>query len=316
MSTSTSTFQAGASLQRVLIAIDGSVASDRAVAYAQHIVPPNASVHIVSIAENPRTLVPLGSQATAFLEAARNELLKDASDSVSRAKNAMQRDDIDIDTEVIDLSKHGGDIVRALVESTEVLQAELLIVGAHQHHGLRRWIEGTVSGPLARLVRCPLLIVPESFVSAAGHLPQRILFAVDGSPLALHALRVGLQFSRPDTELRAIYVQDRAVSLGDFVPVEAIEGALINEGNQALQEATTVLDGVAAHSQSRLLQTDRTGSDVSQVIVHEAIEWNADMIVMGTHGRRGIAGWVVGSVAGRVARITKTPVLLVNARRE
>ncbi|MPV65184.1 universal stress protein [Burkholderia sp. BE17] len=315
MGTSTSTFQAGAPLQRVLIAIDGSVASDRAVAFARHIVPSNASVHIVSIAENPRTLVPLGSQATSFLEAARNELLKDASDSVSRAKIEMQRDDIDIDTEVIDLSKHGGDIVRALVESTEVRQADLLIVGAHQHHGLRRWIEGTVSGPLARLVRCPLLIVPESFVSTAEHLPQRILFAVDGSPLALHALRAGLQFSRPDTELRAIYVQDRAVSLGDFVPVETIEGALINEGNQALQEATATLDGVTVHSQSQLLQTDRTGADVSQVIVRDAIEWNADMIVMGTHGRRGVAGWVVGSVAGRVARITKTPVLLVNAPR-
>ncbi|KVA55556.1 hypothetical protein WI70_24215 [Burkholderia cepacia] len=47
----------------------------------------------------------------------------------------------------------------------------------------------------------------------------------------------------------------------------------------------------------------------------DALEWNADMIVMGTHGRRGVTGWLVGSVAGRVARITKTPVLLVHASR-
>ncbi|AXF23990.1 universal stress protein [Burkholderia pyrrocinia] len=315
MSISTSPYQAVPAPQRVLIAIDGSTASAHALAYAKCFVPSHASVHIVSVAENPRTLVSLGSQTTAFLEAARDELHKDASDSLSRAKNAMARDDITIDTECIDLSNHGGDIVHALVESAEAWQAELLIVGARQHHGLLRWIEGTISGPLGKFICCPLLIVPEGFASVAEHLPRRMLFAVDGSPLALHALRVGLQVSKPDTEFRAIYVLDRAVSLGDFVPVATLEGALLAEGNRALQEATAILDGATGQPQSHLIQTDRTGADVSHAIVHEAIEWNADMIVMGTHGRRGITGWIVGSVAGRVARITKTPVLLVNSPR-
>jgi len=315
MSTSTPTLPAGRPPQRVVIAIDGTIATEHALAYAKRIVPSNASVQIVSVAENPRTLVPLGSQTMAFLEAARDELLRDATDSLSRAKSEMKRDDITIDTEVIDLSRHGGDVVHALIESTEARQAELLIVGARQHHGLRRWIEGTVSGPLAKLVRCPLLIVPEGFSSVAEHLPRRMLFAVDGSSPARHALQVGMQFSRPDTELRAIYVLDPAVSFGDFVPVETLEDALVSEGKHVLQEATAVLDGVAGHSQSQLVHTDRTDADVSYVIVREAIKWNADMIVMGTHGRRGTAGWMVGSVAGRVARITKTPVLLVNPPR-
>jgi nucleotide-binding universal stress UspA family protein len=47
--------------------------------------------------------------------------------------------------------------------------------------------------------------------------------------------------------------------------------------------------------------------------VHDASGWHADMIVMGTHGRRGVTSWVLGSVARRVARIAPTPVLLVNA---
>ncbi|MCR4466834.1 universal stress protein [Burkholderia sp. SCN-KJ] len=313
MSASTSTFQAAPALQRVLIAIDGSTASDQALAYARAFVPSNASVRIVSVADNPRTLVPRGARSTAFLDSAREELLGDATDALSRAARAMARDDLALDTEVVDLSTHGGDIAHALADSAQAWQAELVIVGARQHHGLRGWIEGTVSGPLGMLVGCPLLIVPEGFGSVAEHLPRRMLFAVDGSPIALHALRTGLKLSWPDTEFRAIYVLDRPSSLGDFVPVETLEQALTSEGHHALQKAMALLDGTAGHAQSQLIRTDRADADVPHLIVHDAIEWNADLIVMGTHGRRGVTRWLVGSVAGRVARITKTPVLLVSA---
>ncbi|KVC23335.1 universal stress protein UspA [Burkholderia diffusa] len=314
MNTSASPVQAVSASLRVLIAIDGSTASAHALAYAKAFLPSNAAVRIVSVADNPRTLVPRGSRSTAFLESARDELLRDASDALSRARSAIPRDDLSIDTEVVDLSTHGGDIAHALADCAQAWQAELLIVGARQHHGLLGWIEGTVSGPLGKLVGCPLLIVPEGFASVAEHLPRRMLFAVDGSPIALHALRTGLKFSRPETEFRAIYVLDRPTSLGDFVLVETLETALVSEGNHILQKAMALLDGTpAGHAQSQLIQTDRTGTDVPHLIVHDAIEWNADMVVMGTHGRRGVTGWLVGSVAGRVARITKTPVLLVSA---
>ncbi|MBR8302797.1 universal stress protein [Burkholderia dolosa] len=316
MSTSASATEARPTRQRVLIAIDGSTASERALAYAERIVHANAFVHLVSIADNPRTLVPLGSHATSFLHAARNELLKDAADCLSRAERTMtRRADIVVNTEVVDLSSRSGDVVDALTDHAQTWQADLAIVGARQHHGMLRWIEGAVSGPLAARIGCPLLIVPECFVSNAHRLPRRILFAVDGSRAAVDALRAGLQFSTPETELRALCVVDRAVSLGDFVPVESIEHALTAEGGSALREATAMLDGIGRHAQSRLAETDRTAPDVPHAIVREAAEWHADLIVMGTHGRRGIAGWALGSVAERVARITKTPLLLVNANR-
>jgi nucleotide-binding universal stress UspA family protein len=64
---------------------------------------------------------------------------------------------------------------------------------------------------------------------------------------------------------------------------------------------------------SGFLHTKRSGDDVARTIVREAIRWPADLLVMGTHGRRGVAGWVLGSVSNRVARITATPLLLVRA---
>ncbi|HDR9184315.1 TPA: universal stress protein [Burkholderia vietnamiensis] len=313
MSASNSPLHTHHAPQRVLIAIDGSAASDHALAYARNLIAPNASVHVVSVAENPRTLVPRGSKSAAFFEAARDELLHDAADALSRATGALRRDDIAIDSEVIDLSVHGADIAHALAETAQAWRADLLIVGARQHHGLLRWIEGTVSGPLGHLAGCPLLIVPEGFQPAAEHVPARMLFAVDGSAIALNALRAGLKFARSDTEFRVIHVVDRPVSLGDFVPVETLEQASIDEGRRVLQKAVALFDGAARHAQSQLIQTDRTGDDVSQRIVHDASGWHADLIVMGTHGRRGVTSWVLGSVARRVARIAPTPVLLVNA---
>lgn len=85
MNIGTSPVQAVRAPQRVLIAVDGSTASAHALAYAKALLPSNAAVHIVSVAENPRTLVPLGSKTMAFLESARVELLRDASDALSRA---------------------------------------------------------------------------------------------------------------------------------------------------------------------------------------------------------------------------------------
>jgi nucleotide-binding universal stress UspA family protein len=54
--------------------------------------------------------------------------------------------------------------------------------------------------------------------------------------------------------------------------------------------------------------------DPCEGILHVARERNADLIVMGTHGRRGLSRAFLGSVAERVVRTSPTPVLTVGAR--
>jgi nucleotide-binding universal stress UspA family protein len=178
---------------------------------------------------------------------------------------------------------------------------------------LQRWVEGTVSEPLTRRLRCPILVVPENYGTTVGHLPERILIAVDGSPQSMSALRNGIRFATPDTHLRAVYVIDRAVRFSDFVPIAALEDAFVNEGNHALAAADAVLAEVSARTTTALVSTGPTSDDVAHTIVREASGWDAQLIVMGTHGRRGMARWILGSVAGRVAQITQTPLLLVQA---
>ena len=298
--------------EKVLIAVDLSPASEHAVAFARSLVAPGGSVRLVSVAENPRTLVPTGRFAEEALDAARAELLSDAKDALDRATAAFAGRDVHVEAQPIDLSKHGGDVVHALIETAHVWPADLLVVGARQHHGLRRWVEGAVSVPLAKHAPCPILIVPAAYTVKAERLPERVLFAVDGSAHATAALEYGVRFATRDTALRAVYIVDRAVRLSDFVPIDALGGAFVEEGMDALAAAEPILARASSHASTALVETARTSDDVAHAIARAAADWHAELIVMGTHGRRGLSRWVLGSVAERVARLTQTPLLLVN----
>jgi nucleotide-binding universal stress UspA family protein len=299
--------------EKVLVAVDAYAPSQHAAAYAKRLVSPRGEVRLVSVAQNPRTLVPMGSFVAGELDAARAELSRDAQAALTQASEVFSGSDIRVATEEIDLSISGGDVVHALIESAQRWGAELIVVGARQHHGLMRWIEGAISEPVARLSPCPILIVPSAFSSAGDRLPERVLFAVDGSPHATRAVKYGARFAAQDTALMALYVIDRAAHWSDMVPIDVLEDAFVEEGEHALAAAKAMLDDVSAHTQTRLAKTARSGDDIAQTIVREADDWKAELIVMGTHGRRGIARWMLGSVAERIVRLARMPILLVHA---
>ena len=317
MKDETASYGAPTKPQRILIATELSEASRKALEFATHIVPPGADVRIVSVAENPRTLVPTGSLPSSVLAEAREELLRDATDAVNQAYRRFARDDVQLETDVIELAKHGGDVIHALLDCASTWHADLLIVGAREHYGwLSRWVEGTVSEPLVKLSHCPILVVPARGDSPIHRTPERILFALDGSDPALQALRFGLTLVGPQAELRAVYVVDRGVQLADPVTIDALEDAFTKQGEQALTAAKAVLDSIGAErSMAEIVSTASTHDDIANAILREAQNWQAELIVMGTHGRRGIARWLLGSVAGRVAHATETPLLLVGSPR-
>jgi nucleotide-binding universal stress UspA family protein len=183
-------------------------------------------------------------------------------------------------------------------------------MGARHHRGLLRWVEGTVSEPLARRADSSLLLVPDSTRVRTDRAPQRILFALDGSARSLGALRMGLQLASADAQLRAIYVVDRAVHLFDSAPVKMLEGAFLEEGRVTLDLAAQIFADEGRTAETALVETHRSGDDVPHAIIRDAQQWDADLLVVGTHGRRGIARWFLGSVAARTLRLADTPVLL------
>jgi nucleotide-binding universal stress UspA family protein len=280
----------------------------------RYLVAPGVQVRIVSVAENPRTLLPLGSLTEIELQTARAELFRDATEAVAHAKGEFAHVAGDIETDVIELSKQGGDTASALIDAATEWKADLFVVGARQHHGILRWVEGTVSESVTRLASCSILVVPASYDAEIRRCPHRILFALDGSPASLDAMRFGLQLATPEAHLRAVYVIDQSVRLTNFVPIHVLEDAFIEEGRNALADAAGVFADLSNHVETELLRTEPTSDDVPHTIVREAERWHADLVVVGTHGRRGLARWFLGSVAARTARISHIPLLLARPR--
>jgi nucleotide-binding universal stress UspA family protein len=293
---------------RVLLAVDGGEATVRAAEYAHVLFAGRAKLALVSVAQNPRTLFPLGATTHGFLAAARDELLADARAALQKVEALMPG--AEVESEVVDLSIRNGDTVQALLETAAHWQADLLVMGARHHHGLLRWIEGTVSEPVTRRADCSLLLVPETSRVRTNQRPSRIVFALDGSAHSLGALRTGLQLATADTQLRAIYVVDRAVHLFDIAPVDMLEGAFREEGSVSLELASRIFAEFGFRAETALIETHRTNDDVPHAIVRDAQQWNADLLVVGTHGRRGLARWFLGSTAARTLRLADTPVLL------
>jgi nucleotide-binding universal stress UspA family protein len=310
MNTPRASGDARCTIRRVFIAVDNSPESARAAAYVRHMTLPGARIRIASVAENLRVILPLTSATDAELQLARDELARDAGEAVARARALFADAGLEVESGVIEISRQGGYTANALIDAAAEWKADLLVLGARQHHGMLRWIEGTVSEFVTTAAPCSILVVPASYEAEIQLSPRRILFALDGSAASLDALHFGLQLATPECHLRAIYVIDRGARLTDLAPMRDIVEAFVEEGNVVLAAAARVFADLPNASETAFVETAKARDDVSHAIVRDAEQWGADLIVVGTHGRRGVARWLLGSVAARTARIVHTPLLM------
>lgn len=307
-----------ARFSRLLLCVDSSIASIHAATYACQLGVTGIQVRVVSVLENPRAILSAHSATGLNIEAFSDELRESAKAALSDVRRIFEDHGLTVEAELIDLARYGGDVSHALASEAQRWNADLVVLGARQHHGLLRWVEGAVSGPVSKLVKCPVLVVPESYEPQLQQGPTKILFAIDGSPASHQALLTGMTLAAKGAHLRALFVVDRTIRFTDMVPVDVREEALADQQQQGRRALATVAEvftslGPGISTDSGFLHTKRSGDDVAHTIVREAIRWPADLLIMGTHGRRGVAGWVLGSVSSRVARITATPLLLVRA---
>jgi nucleotide-binding universal stress UspA family protein len=150
-------------------------------------------------------------------------------------------------------------------------------------------------------------------------LQRRILVAVDYTPFSQAALdRAILELLRdPRTELHVVTVAERESPLLDPQSTAALDAHFLEESRDTLLDYT--LDRVQAHApgrvgelRSRVRAYARIGAVASEIIAL-ASEIDADLVVTGTHGRRGMRRLILGSVAGDVLRRAGCQVLIVPA---
>lgn len=141
---------------------------------------------------------------------------------------------------------------------------------------------------------------------------SRVMLATDFSPSATAAARLAVEIaSRFDVDLDIVHVYGMpALALPDGTFYAAPDYAA--RVAQAAQEA---LDAeVAKHTGHRIkVRGILKMEEPFRGIVDTAKETGASLIVMGTHGRRGLPRMIMGSVAERVVRLSTVPVLTVHA---
>ena len=131
---------------------------------------------------------------------------------------------------------------------------------------------------------------------------DRILVPIDGSPTSERALAEAAGLARLcSATLRLLHVMDPLVHITGYerpeVFVREIEPALRKAAQDLLAKARDSVAGERVQVETVLV--DSQGQRVSDTILDQAKAWPADLIVLGTHGRRGVDRVLMGSDAGR-----------------
>lgn len=138
----------------------------------------------------------------------------------------------------------------------------------------------------------------------------RIAVALDGSDAAREALTVALQLARAQhSEVGICSVVDPILITGTAPPSPAMSLVLRDMELAARALVDEALD--RAHREAVFAQGHVSSGMPAFEILKFAAEFNADLIVMGTHGRKGFQHFLMGSVAGIVLRESERPVLVV-----
>ena len=147
---------------------------------------------------------------------------------------------------------------------------------------------------------------------------EKILVAIDGSTTSLRGLDEAIKVAKAMRgELLLVHVVNELVISAEYVPsvyYEPILVSLRDAGAKVLEQAAAIVRRAAVPCEQKLIEM--LGGRVADEIVKQAKADSADLIVLGTHGRRGLKRLAMGSDAELVLRQSPVPVLLVRDQSE
>ena len=143
---------------------------------------------------------------------------------------------------------------------------------------------------------------------------QRMLVPVDGSPCAARGLVEAIAFAGlTGGRIRLVHVIDEpliAFGADGAIGASADLVTLAREASlRVLAEAAETVRKAGVQVDDVLL--DSFDGRLGELVVEAARAWSADLIVIGTHGRRGLGRVLLGSDAEQILRLAPVPVLLV-----
>jgi nucleotide-binding universal stress UspA family protein len=227
-----------------------------------------------------------------------------AHEALETAVRALAPRDIDVETAAV-----YGSAADVLIHAAE--DADLVVVGSRGHGGLAALVLGSVSRQVAEHAPCPVAIVPATMSAKRTTNARRVVVGVDGSERAAQALRWAVaEAAAHGSVLEVVHAWQIPYLGGGLFPATAeVDHALFEaSGKEILEAAVTSADtvGLAVPVRARLSAGGAAGA------LLEAAE-DADLLVVGTRGRGGFAGLLLGSVSHQVMHHAQCPVVVVPA---
>ncbi len=145
---------------------------------------------------------------------------------------------------------------------------------------------------------------------------NRILVAVDGGTASNLALKEAIKLTgEQHSLLRLVHIIDPHILYLDVETPYVVDyqKSLEAAGEKVIADSSAMAREAGIKFEGASIAIERQGQRVYDAIEEEANRWQADLIVIGTHGRRGIGRALLGSVAEGVTRIASKPVLLIRA---
>lgn len=279
---------------QILVPTDFSPPSDAALSYARLLGNTfDASLHLLHVtgahSTPPRTPADSRDRVPAALRDLRNRLTAG-----------------DRSPDVGVLAIEAPDPAAQIVRTARSMDVSLIVMGTHGRGGIARVLMGSVAEKVVRTAPCPVFTTNGALRAPARGV-RRILVPTDfsaPSDAALHCARRLAAGFAASVHLLHVLTEVSASSSELFVsePPEARSIRLI-DARDRLKHRITADDRVTLRVTSEVI----FGSP-AQIIVDYAADNYFDLIVMGTHGRTGMAHLLVGSVAERVVRTAGCPV--------
>lgn len=283
----------------IIIAVDGSAESDAAITWAaREASMRHEHVTLMHVMQPVAVSWPVSPEQTTVAEWQEDNarhVIDHARDGLSAALDQPHAPDFR--TQV--LYAHPVD---ALVDASK--DARMIVVGSHGRGALGRLLLGSVSRRVVEHAHCPVAVIHTDEASAPVDPKAPVLLGVDGSPASEAATEWAFdEASRRGVELIALHAwSDVAV-----FPILGMDWRTYQgQGEELLAERL-------AGWQERYPDVHVSRRLVCDTPAHWLLEEseNAQLVVLGSHGRGGFAGMRLGAVSAAVAQSTKVPVIVV-----
>lgn len=288
-------------LARLLVPVDLSPRSCRAARYAGALAKQlHAAVDVVFVLEpapfySGLDYTPLSLDSAELVQQARARLTKLVQTELPAGLQTT-------------VSVLHGRAAAQIVAAARQRKADLIVICTHGYSGAERIVMGSTTEEVLRQAPCPVWTLRHRTAPKAGLRIRRLLVPIDFSEPSRKALRYALGLARRfEASLTVCHVVSpvppsrRWTTLARDLEAEAVESAR-EQLNQWIQPARDAGHNIKAEV---LVGTPR------DQIIAQADRQKADLVVMATRGRRGLARWLLGSTAEQVVRHAPCPVLVV-----